>query len=241
MTHPAESSLPHFLEIAAATARLLETVDRLSDDAVRAPSLLPGWTRAHVITHVARNADAFAHVLAGPLQGEVHPQYPSQAERDAGVEQGAARSPADLRHDLAAACLRFEEAARALPADRLDDLGARLPEGPTYPVRKVGMFRLTEVEVHHADLDADYTAHDWSSAFVERLMDRRRKELGTAGVALQWTPTDTGETWRPDGADPSSPEVTGAAADIVWWLLGRGSGEGLACSEGSLPRIGRWA
>ena len=45
-------------EVDRATARLLATARTLDDDAVRAPSPLPGWTRGHVLTHVARNADS---------------------------------------------------------------------------------------------------------------------------------------------------------------------------------------
>ena len=55
-----DTDFPHLDETVVATARYLEALTELSDDDVRAPSLLPGWTRGHVITHVARNADALA-------------------------------------------------------------------------------------------------------------------------------------------------------------------------------------
>ena len=51
------ASLAHVDETADATARYLEALTTLSEPDVRAPSLLPGWSRGHVITHVARNAD----------------------------------------------------------------------------------------------------------------------------------------------------------------------------------------
>jgi maleylpyruvate isomerase len=237
-TPPLDTDFPHLDETVVATAAFIDTVSGLTDDEVRAPSVLPGWTRAHVITHVARNADALRNVLHGAQIGEVRPQYVSQAERDAAIEEGATGSAAELLEDLVAACGRWEHAANEVHANRLDALGARLPEGPTYPVRKVGWFRRTEVEVHHADLAAGYSAADWPADFVGALMARRRKELHLDGVRLRWTATDTGESWA---AGDDGPEVTGAAADLLWWLLGRGSGEGLASSEGPLPSIGRWA
>ncbi|MFF9641495.1 maleylpyruvate isomerase N-terminal domain-containing protein [Kitasatospora aureofaciens] len=43
--------------IHAATGLLLRTAARLCDADARAPSLLPGWSRGHVLTHLARNAD----------------------------------------------------------------------------------------------------------------------------------------------------------------------------------------
>ncbi|MER5808278.1 maleylpyruvate isomerase N-terminal domain-containing protein [Streptomyces sp. NPDC002033] len=43
--------------------RLHGAVATLTDDDVRAPSLLPGWTRAHVLTHIARSADSRTRLL----------------------------------------------------------------------------------------------------------------------------------------------------------------------------------
>ncbi|MET0910545.1 MAG: maleylpyruvate isomerase N-terminal domain-containing protein, partial [Ilumatobacteraceae bacterium] len=39
------------------------------------PSLLPGWTRGHVLTHIARNADSFVRLLEAAGRGEVVTQY----------------------------------------------------------------------------------------------------------------------------------------------------------------------
>ncbi|MEV7393377.1 maleylpyruvate isomerase N-terminal domain-containing protein, partial [Streptomyces sp. NPDC091215] len=50
-------------QINAATGHLLETAARFTDADVRAPSLLPGWSRGHVLTHVARNADGGRNLL----------------------------------------------------------------------------------------------------------------------------------------------------------------------------------
>src|ERR1700733_9187275 len=38
--------------VAAATQRLHDTATALSDEQVRAPSVLPGWSRGHVLTHI---------------------------------------------------------------------------------------------------------------------------------------------------------------------------------------------
>ena len=80
-----DTDFPHLDETVVATARYLEALTELGDDDVRAPSLLPGWTRGHVITHVARNADALANVLHGAQRGELRAQYPSSEERDPDV------------------------------------------------------------------------------------------------------------------------------------------------------------
>jgi hypothetical protein len=44
-------------ELSTATDSLVDGIGRLTDADARGPSLLPGWTRGHVLTHLARNAD----------------------------------------------------------------------------------------------------------------------------------------------------------------------------------------
>jgi maleylpyruvate isomerase len=232
-----DTGFPHLDEALVATARYLEALTELSDEDLRAPSLLPGWTRAHVVTHVARNADALAHVLHGAQAGEVRAQYPSEEERDAAIQAGAGRSAAELLEDSIAAAGRWHQAAEELHAANLDHLCERTPGGKSYPARRVPLSRRTEVEVHHADLGIGYTAADWPADFVDALFKRRHRELSNAGVGLTWRATDTGSTW----STGEGPEVVGTAPDLVWWLLGRGDGAGLQCSEGQLPELGRWS
>ena len=232
-----DTAFPHIDETVIATARYLEALTELSETAVRAPSLLPGWSRAHVIAHVARNADALANVLHGAQAGEPRSMYESQQHRDEDVETGARLPLDELVADSVAAAGRWRQAANELHSSRLDAPGLRTPGTEPWPVRRVGMMRRTEVEVHHADLGIGYTAEDWPADFVAALMKRRHRELAAKGVALTWRTTDTGAVWE---TAPGGPEVTGTAADVVWWLLGRGSGERLACSEPQLPELGRW-
>jgi maleylpyruvate isomerase len=220
-----------------ATARYLEALTELSDEDFRQPSLLPGWTRAHVVAHVARNADALANVLHGAQAGEVRAQYPSVQARNDEIEEGARRSAAELVADSVAAAGRWHQAAEELHTSNLDNLCERTPGGRSYPARRVPLARRTEVEVHHADLGIGYTAADWPPDFVEALFKRRHRELTAGGVGLTWRATDTGASWT----TADGPEVTGTAADVVWWLLGRGDGSGLECSDGHLPELGKWA
>ena len=58
-------------------AHLRGLMSRLGDDAFRAPSLLPGWSRAHVLTHLARNADGMINLLLWARTGIVTPAYAS--------------------------------------------------------------------------------------------------------------------------------------------------------------------
>ena len=54
----------------AAHVRLVARVEHITDEQVRSPSRLPGWTVAQVLTHLARNADGHVRRLEGALRGE---------------------------------------------------------------------------------------------------------------------------------------------------------------------------
>ena len=72
-----------FDDLLEATHRLVRTVDELDEEALAAPTDLPGWSRAHVIAHLALNAEGLGGVLDGLASGEMRPMYASQARRDA--------------------------------------------------------------------------------------------------------------------------------------------------------------
>uniref|UniRef100_UPI0018E59894 maleylpyruvate isomerase N-terminal domain-containing protein n=1 Tax=Desertihabitans aurantiacus TaxID=2282477 RepID=UPI0018E59894 len=63
---------------ARATRRLLAETERFSEEDWRAPTALPGWTRAHLASHLARHAEALAAFVRGHLAGRPAPLYPSR-------------------------------------------------------------------------------------------------------------------------------------------------------------------
>ncbi|MFD0327451.1 maleylpyruvate isomerase N-terminal domain-containing protein [Streptacidiphilus monticola] len=68
-------------------------MERLTDSEVREPSLLPEWTRAHVLTHIARAADSRTRLLTAARTGAQLPQYLSEEERSRQIEAGPACLP----------------------------------------------------------------------------------------------------------------------------------------------------
>ena len=75
--------------------QLVHDVLLLSHDALAGASLLPGWTRAHVVGHLIGNAEGLTRLLQWARTGQHTPQYPDQQSRDAGIEK-AVGQPADL-------------------------------------------------------------------------------------------------------------------------------------------------
>jgi maleylpyruvate isomerase len=234
------TNLPALDETVHATTRYLDALTVLDDESVRRPSVLPGWTRAHVITHVCRNADAIAHALRGAQSGRDAWLYASQESRDADVEAGAGRSAAELRDDAVASWGRLGEAANELHASRFDAPVSRLPGDAAFPARELFAMRRTEVEVHHADLNLGYSPADWPADFSTGLIERRRNELSElpdGGPAMVLSATDVDGLWE-FGRGPG-PQIHGTAGELAWWLVGR-PGTGLTCSTGDLPVLGRW-
>lgn len=227
-------------ELAEATGRLLATAARLTDEDVRAPSLLPGWTRGHVLAHIARNADSCVNLLVWARTGVPTPQYASAAAREAGVEAGAARPAAEQLADLEESAARFAAEMRRMPAEcwSAPVSGMRPPEHPAWyvPVR-----RLREVEVHHVDLGAGYGWADWPEAYVRReLYDTMRWLDGRSPVsAVVARDPETGgivRTWTDVGAGSA---VEGTPGELLAWLGGRSDGDGLT-HDGSLPSPPPW-
>ena len=188
-THPApgpadsDAALSSALdEMAAVTDRLLESVDRMPPEAVGGPSLMPGWTRGHVLTHLARNADAITNLVLAARTGDGRPMYAGGPEgREAAIQAGAGRHLGDLRLDLDESAERLLSAfADGFPAEARSREVAML-RGATAYGWEIPWIRIREVEIHHVDLAADYTP----ARLGRRL---RRPHPGPAGAVLPHRP-----------------------------------------------------
>ncbi len=147
-------------QIDDATQRLLGSARVIADPDLRQPSLLPGWTRAHVLAHLARGADAMRALLIGARDGEDRPAYASAEARAAGIERAAAQEAKDLVADVADSAMALRTVARQLPDDAWPRCVRVLGSAP-FPAAQLLTRRLVEVELHHCDLAAGYTPADW--------------------------------------------------------------------------------
>jgi maleylpyruvate isomerase len=217
-----------------ATRRLIRTVDALTDDELDAPSVLPGWTRAHVVAHLALNADALAGVLRGARAGETVAMYASPGTRDADIDTLAVAPHSELRDRFLASCTLFLEAAERIPEGADTATFSRVPGAPTFPVLLVLPMRHREVEVHHADLGAAYTVADWPEPFLDTTFNEVVHDREDGPAMRLRTPDGDVLLGAGDG-----PVVTGSRADLTWWLLGRGEGVGLT-GDPALPTLSPW-
>lgn len=100
----------HVVGCAAAHQKLLAALENLTDEQCRQDSRLPNWSRGHVLTHLARNADSHVHLLQCAGLGEVGNQYPSVEKRNTDIESGASRNANDLVVDLRVSIYGLEAA-----------------------------------------------------------------------------------------------------------------------------------
>ncbi|HET6856416.1 MAG TPA: maleylpyruvate isomerase family mycothiol-dependent enzyme [Streptomyces sp.] len=212
-----------------ATDRLLTAAGKLDNAGVTQPSQLPGWTRGHVLAHVARNADALVNVLAG------RPMYASAETRDADIERDAPRPLPEQLADVRDSAARFQEAGAA-PADWTRTVALR--NGVTDAASRIPFRRLIEIELHHVDLSVGYELEDLPEDFTGReIAFLAARFAGHPDVpAILLTAAD-GRQWRTGRTEGDPVTVAGAAPDLLGWLAGRRDGAALDVSGALLPTL----
>ncbi|MEH1013256.1 maleylpyruvate isomerase family mycothiol-dependent enzyme [Micromonospora sp. CPCC 206060] len=227
-------------EVDSATDRLLRTAATFDEAALAGDSLLPGWTRGHVLAHLARNADAHVNMLTSARTGEHIPAYPSVAAREADIVVGAVRPPAAHLDDLRRSADRFAEAVAAMPA-RAWAATVQARGEPRLAATLVWT-RLREIEVHYVDLAAGYRPADWPEVFAHRLLHEVVTDLGGHQAAPSMVLRFDGSTHELVVGDrTAAPTVTGPAAELAAWLVGRSPGDMLTVTpDGPLPTPPSW-
>jgi len=230
---------PTLTRIDEAGGRLAATAAALSEESLREPSLLPGWTRAHVLAHLVGNADGLRNLLIWAQTGVRTPQYASSAERDSQIEERSTLPRDELIAEIARSAAAFRDTARDLP-DGAWTAEVRGLNGPPHPAWFTLRRRLAEIEIHHVDLDAGYGPADWPPEFIDEMLYQVAGRLAGDPHAPAAIATDSG-TGRQFLLAPDRPAelvITGPGHALLAWLLGRGGGDGLAADPpGPLPPV----
>jgi maleylpyruvate isomerase len=222
-------------------AAVADAVAGLDDAAIAEPSPLPGWTRGHIVTHLARNADALRNLLDWGRTGAEHPMYPSREARAADIEAGAGRPAAEQRADLTAAALRLAEELDAYPPDRWDVPVRGGTTGQIMPVGVVPWLRVREVWLHLVDLDVGVPLSAMPLGVAERLCTQNLASYAARddAPAVVVTLLPGGERTRLGPESGAAVEVRGSARELVGWLTGR-SHDLLATAGRRAPELPPW-
>jgi maleylpyruvate isomerase len=214
-------------QIDLATQRLLDDARILNETDLRAPSLLPGWTRADVLAHVGRVADAMRSLLVSARSGQDRPANASTQAREADVERAATMSAADLMAYLADSAMALRAVGRQLP-DEAWQVPVRVLDLAPFPAAELLTRRLTEVELHHCDLGTGYGPANWLPAFAAMdLAEPMRSQRQDRLTYPQPAPTAA----RSSPARPTTPYQPGQRLPGSW--IGPGGG------RPALPPLGQ--
>jgi maleylpyruvate isomerase len=209
---PEPEAVPALLDaVDAATRRLQEAVAGLSDEELRAPSQLPGWSRAVVLAHLRHVARASVRVVDEALAGKPTAFYPGgREERQASLVVAGDEPLAPLVTDLFECSATLAARWRQMSDDEWR-VELREPRFGLMRLSRLLPLRFTEVEVHGVDLGLDgLTA--WSDDFVRLALPLR----------IAWLPNHARTM-------PSADlNVSGR------WLLQGGSAAWLVSTSGSL-------
>jgi maleylpyruvate isomerase len=220
--------------LAGSAARFLATAQALADDDLCQASALPGWTRAHVLTHLAQAADSRTGLLRSARAGRVGQQYPSEQARADAIDAGARRPPATIRADLHRAVQDCLTAIREHPRHLWDAPAIWLAPPGRRPVRGVVTGLRRELEYHHVDLAAGYQPASWPDDFAATELPVVTAWMNRCGDAPPIRLT--GPTAL--HIDTSPPvDITGPPAALLAWLSGRSNGSGLHPDTAALPAL----
>lgn len=230
-------------EYRTSTTHLLTALDAedWTDADVAAPSLCDGWTRGHVLTHIARNADSITNTLEGALRGEIVKRYPRGWDaRNEDIDDGASRPLAVLLADVRESAARLDQTFEAIAAaDAWDQ-----PTERNRPAAEWPWWRLREVEIHHVDLAGSYPAKQWPTVLIARqipesldTLDERIDQPIRVEIESVSIPELDGLTWT-SGLPGEPITVRGPDWAVLAWLTGRA-----AAAEGALtatPPLQAW-
>ncbi|MEL7974479.1 maleylpyruvate isomerase family mycothiol-dependent enzyme [Isoptericola sp. F-RaC21] len=224
------TDLAHALTDAdAALAALIDVVRSLPEGAGADPSPLDGWSRGHVLSHVANVGAALARQAEHAARGAtIEPYDGGRAGRDAAIETGAGRTASEHAAALEASRARLL-AAWPAPGDALWEAPVAYRDGVLADAL-LAWWR--EARIHAVDAtaglgDASLGYETWDDAFCAHLRDF---------LAVRLPDPDAGAS---DGL-----ELAGDPRDVAAWLAGRApSGPVSALRDGDavpLPELGPW-
>ena len=216
------------LELTAVTQRLLGDTIALSDDDWQTLTLLPGWSRAHVATHLSRHGEILAD-MAGEIK-RTHKQIIWRATyTDADLNAGAQRKALAIQEDLDRSSAALMEAF-----DLMDDdawaTTVRTSQG-SIPASTLMLDRLNEVVIHHIDLGIGFDFPDIEPSLLRILLQWNLFRAAPRFAQIKLTVT-TDEGFSAVVGKGTKVTVRGNEANIVGWLTGRKDSSAVLGAEG---------
>lgn len=126
------------------TAYFARKLNELTDRELDAPSLVPGWTRRHLVAHIGYHARGLTRLVDWGRTGIETPMHASEAERDAEIELGATLPAQALRHLFTHSAVHLNVVWRDLEDAQWDAAVGAL-DGSAIRLRELPMLRAREI------------------------------------------------------------------------------------------------
>ena len=217
-------------EVANAEALVAQFVEGLSDEEVAADSLLPDWSRGHVLSHLANNARGLSNLIEWALTGVQKDMYVSVEQRGLDIENGAKRPGKEIVADFLEQSKVFAENLERLMTGLLLADEVVLGNGSHVHPHEITTLRERELLVHLVDLGLEYKANDWSFDFsiktLKSVSAGKRKERVNFRLLIAGDHTWTGD-------QNGMVDIFGTPQSLAAWLMGREPDDKLVTSDGS--------
>ena len=226
--------LDALLQARRGTAFFARKLNELSDADLDGASLLPGWTRRHVVAHMGYNARAIARLIEWAATGVETLMYSSPEARNHEIEFGATLSAIALRNLFDHSAVHLNVEWRDLPADDWHH-EVRTAQGRTVPAEETVWMRTREVWVHAIDLDNGASFADIPEPILARLLKDITGTWHTRGTDKELVvKVAEGGPMTGDTEAEAPVIVTGALAALTAWATGRGEA-GVSASRNGQP------
>lgn len=204
------------------TAFFRRALAKLSDAELAGPSLLPGWSRRHVVAHAGYNARALARLVSWAATNTPTPMYASPEAREEEIRVGATLNPEALRNLVDHAAIDLDVRWRDLPADRWNTTVVTA-QGRDVPVSETVWMRSREVWLHAVDLDSGARIQQVPTVVLTRLLSDIHqawaKRLGPEAPCL--TAIDDGNRRQWGRPPKAATHVEGPLSSLAAWAAGR--------------------
>ncbi|MGO1885945.1 MAG: maleylpyruvate isomerase family mycothiol-dependent enzyme [Citricoccus sp.] len=215
------------------TAMLLATVESLSEDELAAPSHCEGWSRADVVAHLASNARALMRMVDWAVTGEEQAAYSSPEARAEDIARIAALPRKELIADLSDASQAFAEHSGRLAGEiRAEEV--RIGASPI-PATSLVALRISEVVVHHADLETAWTIEEADPDSLLNAVEAAVRAMRVRKAPGMTLVTEERDEWV---IGDGSLKVDSDREGLLAWLA-RGDSEGVE-ADGPLPQLPAW-
>ena len=171
---------------------------QLADTPLQQPSLLPGWTQAHIAAHLVGNARGLLNLLRWASTGHETPMYPNVEARNRDIDEWARQPDAQLKAMVSHSAEAFYAAAAALPAQAWTTT-VRTALGREIPAAEVIWLRTRETWIHAIDLATGAWFDALPGPLIDALLTDVCATLSTRQgyPAVRLTPEDRVEPGRP--------------------------------------------